>query len=135
MRSRKPWVFARRRLFGWKVRLLITILQLKNFGNLVGVEDDFFVAADSKQDNLLNLGQNGSLGQVFSRFFERNIPRIFSSIFGSSSARCQLSKNIWRDTPFRFAFNERSSQEFCSLTFAQANLSVENLSTGCPQGE
>ena len=22
MRSRKPWVFARRRLFGWKVRLL-----------------------------------------------------------------------------------------------------------------
>lgn len=24
MRSRKPWVFARRRLFGWKVRLLTT---------------------------------------------------------------------------------------------------------------
>jgi hypothetical protein len=27
MRSRKPWVFARRRLFGWKVRLLTRGLQ------------------------------------------------------------------------------------------------------------
>jgi hypothetical protein len=27
MRSRKPWVFARRRLFGWKVRLLTGGLQ------------------------------------------------------------------------------------------------------------
>lgn len=27
MRSRKPWVFARRRLFGWKVRLLTSGLQ------------------------------------------------------------------------------------------------------------
>jgi hypothetical protein len=43
MRSRKPWVFARRRVFGWKVRLLITILQLKNLGNLVGVEDDLLL--------------------------------------------------------------------------------------------
>ena len=29
MRSRKPWVFARRRLFGWKVRLLTTGLALE----------------------------------------------------------------------------------------------------------
>jgi hypothetical protein len=28
MRSRKPWVLARRRLFGWKVRLLTTTPQL-----------------------------------------------------------------------------------------------------------
>jgi hypothetical protein len=27
MRSRKPWVFARRRVFGWKVRLLTRGLQ------------------------------------------------------------------------------------------------------------
>jgi len=27
MRSRKPWVFARRRLFGWNVRLLTRGLQ------------------------------------------------------------------------------------------------------------
>jgi hypothetical protein len=27
MRSRKPWVFARRRLFGWNVRLLTRWLQ------------------------------------------------------------------------------------------------------------
>src|SRR5207245_1390143 len=27
MRNRKPWVFARRRLFGWKVRLLTEVLQ------------------------------------------------------------------------------------------------------------
>lgn len=27
MRRRKPWVFARRRLFGWKVRLLTRGLQ------------------------------------------------------------------------------------------------------------
>jgi hypothetical protein len=27
IRSRKPWVFARRRLFGWKVRLLTGGLQ------------------------------------------------------------------------------------------------------------
>jgi hypothetical protein len=29
MRSRKPWVFARRRLFGWKVRLLTSKLRLR----------------------------------------------------------------------------------------------------------
>jgi hypothetical protein len=29
MRSRKPWVFARRRLFGWNVRLLTRGLQEK----------------------------------------------------------------------------------------------------------
>src|SRR5256714_2339768 len=29
MRSRKPWVFARRRLFGWKVRLLTSALRLQ----------------------------------------------------------------------------------------------------------
>jgi hypothetical protein len=28
IRSRKPWVFARRRLFGWKVRLLTRGLQV-----------------------------------------------------------------------------------------------------------
>lgn len=30
MRSRKPWVFARRRLFGWKVRLLTSGLQAQD---------------------------------------------------------------------------------------------------------
>jgi hypothetical protein len=111
MRSRKPWVFERRRLFGWKVRLLITILQLENLGNLVGVDDDFFVAADSKQDNLLNLGQNGVLGQVFSRFFKRNIPRIFFVGDPDFAINFELFdrvqnffKKISANTPFRFAF-------------------------------
>jgi hypothetical protein len=35
MRSRKPWVFARRRLFGWKVRLLTSGSVFVCFGDLV----------------------------------------------------------------------------------------------------
>src|SRR5437868_15472244 len=34
MRRRKPWVLARRRLFGWNVRLLTRVLQL---GMVLGI--------------------------------------------------------------------------------------------------
>jgi hypothetical protein len=62
-------------------------------------------AANSKPDNLSNLGQSQGFGQVFSKVFE--------SIFRGL-------KRILRDTPFRFAFNLTLSQEFNSLSFAQA---------------
>jgi hypothetical protein len=66
-------------LFGWNVRLLITILQLKDCGNLVGVDNDFAVAADSKRDNLSNLGQKQGLGQVI----QGNFQSIFETAFRS----------------------------------------------------
>lgn len=34
IRRRKPWTFARRRLFGWKVRLLNVISKVRNAGLL-----------------------------------------------------------------------------------------------------
>jgi hypothetical protein len=46
MRSRKPWVFARRRLFGWNVRLLTRGLQKGN-------------SATGRRGSSASMGQNG----------------------------------------------------------------------------
>jgi hypothetical protein len=64
-------------------------------------------AANSKPDNISNLGQSQGFGQVLSKVFE--------SILSDR-------KRILRDTPFRFAFNPTLSTEFNSLSFAQAKL-------------
>ena len=105
MRSRKPWVFARRRVFGWKVRLLITILQLKILGiSLVSKTTcccrRFQARQPVKSRAKVNLGSSYYL--LFRKYFLINL------------------KEFLRDTPFRFAFNQTCWQEFNSLSFTQA---------------
>jgi hypothetical protein len=47
MRSRKPWVLARRRLFGWKVRLLTTTPQRFEDKNVDELNNDATAAASA----------------------------------------------------------------------------------------
>lgn len=105
MRSRKPWVFARRRVFGWKVRLLITILHLKILGiSLVSKTTcccrRFQARQPVKSRAKVSLGS--SKWRLFRNYFLID------------------KKEFLRDTPFRFAFNRTCWQEFNSLSFTQA---------------
>jgi hypothetical protein len=93
-------------VFGWKVRLLINNSPIEKFWESSWCRRRLVAAADSKRDNLSNLGQSQGFGQGFRKVFE--------SIF-------YAEKTFLRDTPSRFAFNRSSSQEFNFWSFAQAN--------------
>lgn len=68
MRRRKPWVLARRRLFGWKVRLLIRCYSKTFWWVHVEVKLIWY-SANPMPSNLLNLRQQRPTGQVIFEVF------------------------------------------------------------------
>jgi hypothetical protein len=72
MRKRKPWVFARRRLFGWKVRFdMVIFFCYLNKVCVLGTQAVSLLPFPM-QSNLLNLRPITELGQVIQARFAKN---------------------------------------------------------------